>query len=82
MRCGSTCSNRPTVWTRLPNGPRRGESGDPAVAAALVLARRLGIQARFAELVQKELGIGKKAFARIDRDAESLLAKTDSAHSS
>jgi len=32
--------------------------------------------------VQKELGIGKKAFARIDRDAESLLAKTDSAHSS
>ena len=58
------------------------ELGDPAVSAALVLARRLGIQARFAELVQKELGIGKKAFARIDRDAESLLAKTDSAHSS
>jgi Zn-dependent protease with chaperone function len=56
------------------------EMGDPAVAAALVFGRRLGIQARFAELAQKELGIGKKAFARLDRDAESLLAKTADAH--
>lgn len=51
--------------------------GDPAVAAAVVLARRLGIDARFAELAPKELGIGKKAFAKLDRDAEALLAKTD-----
>lgn len=48
--------------------------GDPAIAAALVLARKLGFAMRFAELVQKELGLGKKAFAKLDRDADSLLA--------
>lgn len=47
-----------------------------ALAAALVLSRRLGLKERFAELAQKELSLGKKAFARIDKDAESLLAKT------
>ena len=56
------------------------ELGEPAVAAAIVLARRLGVDKRFAELVQKELGLGKKAFSRIERDAESILAKTDTAH--
>jgi hypothetical protein len=30
--------------------------------------------------VQKELALGKKAFAKIDRDAETILAKTDSAY--
>jgi hypothetical protein len=56
------------------------ELGDPAISAAIVLSRRLGIEKRFAELVQKELGLGKKAFAKIERDAETILAKTDSAH--
>jgi len=56
------------------------ELGDPALSAAIVLARRLGLDKRFAELVQKELGLGKKAFARIDRDAESILARTESVH--
>jgi Zn-dependent protease with chaperone function len=56
------------------------ELGDPAISAAIVLARRLGIEKRFAELVQKELALGKKAFAKIDRDAETILAKTDSAY--
>jgi len=56
------------------------ELGDPAIAAALVLARGLGIDKRFAELTQKELGVGKKAFAKIDKDAETILAKTDRAH--
>jgi Zn-dependent protease with chaperone function len=53
--------------------------GDVALSAAIVLARRLGIDKRFAELVQKELTLGKKAFARIDKNAESTLAKTESA---
>jgi Zn-dependent protease with chaperone function len=56
------------------------ELGDPAISAAIVLGRRLGIEKRFAELVQKELGLGKKSFSRIDRDAETIVAKTDSAH--
>jgi hypothetical protein len=55
------------------------ELGDVALSAAIVLARRLGIDKRFAELAQKELTLGKKAFAKIDKDAEAILAKTDSA---
>ncbi len=51
--------------------------GDVALSAAIVLARRLGIDKRFAELVQKELTLGKKAFAKIDKDAESLLARSE-----
>jgi hypothetical protein len=54
--------------------------GDPALSAAIVLARRVGTEKRFAQLVQKELGLGKKAFAKIDREAETILAKTESAH--
>ena len=50
-----------------------------ALAAALVLSRRLGLKERFAELVQQELSLGKKAFAKIDKDAESLLARTEAA---
>ena len=45
--------------------------GDVALAAAIVLARRLGIDKRFAELAQKELTLGKKAFAKIDKEAEA-----------
>ena len=56
------------------------ELGDPALAAALVLARNLGIDQRFGELVQKELGVGKKSFAKLDKDAESLLATTNRIH--
>jgi hypothetical protein len=54
--------------------------GDVALSASLVMARRLGIDKRYAELVQKELTIGKKAFAKIDKDAEALLARTEAAH--
>ncbi|HXD88098.1 MAG TPA: M48 family metalloprotease [Urbifossiella sp.] len=54
--------------------------GDPAIAAAIVLARGLGIDQRFAELMHKELGLGKKAYAKIDKDAESILARTESSH--
>lgn len=53
--------------------------GDVALAAALVLARRLGIDQRLSELVQQELTIGKKAFAKIDKNAAALLAKTEAA---
>lgn len=56
--------------------------GDVALAASLVLGRRLGIDKRFAELAQKELTIGKKALARIEKEAEALLAKTEAAEAS
>jgi Zn-dependent protease with chaperone function len=56
--------------------------GDVALSASIVLARRLGIDKRFAELAQKELAIGKKAFGKIDKDAENLLAKTEAAEAS
>jgi Zn-dependent protease with chaperone function len=53
--------------------------GDVALSASIVLARRLGIGDRFAELAQMELAIRKKAFAKIDKDAEAILAKTEAA---
>ena len=53
-----------------------------ALAATLVLSRRLGLHERFAELAQKELSLGKKAFAKIDKEAETLLAKTAAAQPS
>ncbi len=56
--------------------------GEVALAAALVLARRLGVDKRFAELAQKELTLSKKAFAKIDKDAEAILAKTEAAQPS
>jgi len=56
--------------------------GDVALSASIVLARRLGIEKRFAELTQKELTIGKKAFAKIDKDAVAILAKTEAAAAS
>jgi hypothetical protein len=52
---------------------------DVALSASIVLARHLGIDKRFAELAQKELTIGKKVFARIEKDAEAILAKTETA---
>lgn len=55
------------------------ELGDVALAAALIQARRLGIHERFAELAQKELSLGKKAFAKIDKGAETLIARTEAA---
>lgn len=56
--------------------------GDVAMSASIVLARRLGIDKRFAELAQKELTIGKKAFTKIDKDAETILARTEAAQPS
>jgi Zn-dependent protease with chaperone function len=53
--------------------------GDVALAASIVLARRLGFGDRFAELVRMELTLSKKAFAKIEKDAEAILAKTEAA---
>jgi Zn-dependent protease with chaperone function len=50
--------------------------GDVALAASIVLARQLGIDKRFAELAHKELTITKKNFAKIDKEAEAILATT------
>jgi hypothetical protein len=55
------------------------DMADVTLSASIVLARRLRIAKRFAELVQKELTIAKKAFARIEKDAETILAKTEAA---
>lgn len=56
--------------------------GDVALSASILFSRRLGMDKRFAEIVQKELGLGKKAFARIDNDAEKNLAKAEATESS
>jgi Zn-dependent protease with chaperone function len=48
-----------------------------ALSAAIVLGRRLDIDKRLAELAQNELALGKKAFAKIARDAESILARAE-----
>jgi Zn-dependent protease with chaperone function len=58
------------------------ELGDVALSAAVVLARRLGIDKRFAELAHKELTLGKKTFAKLDKNAESLLDRTEAAQTS
>lgn len=49
--------------------------GDAALAAALVLAGRLGFGERFAELLHKELGMTKKAVARLDGEAQKILER-------
>ena len=53
--------------------------GDVVLAASIVLARRLGFADRFAELVHKELTLSNKAFTKIEKDAEAILAKTEAA---
>ncbi|MGE3803119.1 MAG: hydrolase [Gemmataceae bacterium] len=50
------------------------ELGDPALAQAIELAKKLDLMPRFGELVQKELGISKKALARTEKQAEEILA--------
>ena len=47
--------------------------GEAPLAAALTMARKVGIDDRFRSLAQKELGLTKKALARIDADAERIL---------
>jgi Zn-dependent protease with chaperone function len=51
--------------------------GEVALARAILLAQRLEIGERFQELAQKELVLGKKAFAKILRESESIVAKTE-----
>ncbi len=50
------------------------ELADTSLAAALVLSKRLGLNERFAAIAQKELGLGKKQFNRLDGEAERLVA--------
>ncbi|MSU80508.1 MAG: hypothetical protein EXS16_20770 [Gemmataceae bacterium] len=49
--------------------------GDVALASAIVLSRKLGLDERFIELAQKELGMTKKAFAKVEKDADGILVK-------
>jgi hypothetical protein len=55
------------------------ELADPALASALMLSRRLGLQGPFAEIATRELQLGKKVFARIERDAEQIVAGANAA---
>ena len=48
---------------------------DTSLASALVLSKRLGFVERFTELAQKELGISKRQFGKIERDAEGIVAR-------
>jgi hypothetical protein len=50
---------------------------ETALSAALVLARELELGNRFAEIAQKELGIAKKQFSMIEREAEALVARAN-----
>ncbi|MGO9110942.1 MAG: M48 family metalloprotease [Thermoguttaceae bacterium] len=47
------------------------------LAAALVLAEKLGLKDRFTEIAKRELRLRKKQLETIDRDKEILLAKAD-----
>jgi hypothetical protein len=51
------------------------ELADTALAAALVLARRLDLADRLVEIAPRELNIGKKLFAKIEREAEVVAAR-------
>jgi hypothetical protein len=50
------------------------ELSNTALAAALVLARQLDLGARLGEIAQKELGITRKQLAKIEREADALVA--------
>jgi Zn-dependent protease with chaperone function len=45
------------------------------LAAALVLAERLGLKDRFAEIAKREMRLRKKQLESLDQDKETLLAK-------
>ena len=47
------------------------------LAAALVLAEKLGLKDRFGEIVKRELRLRKKHLETIDQDKENLLAKAN-----
>jgi hypothetical protein len=47
------------------------------LAAALLLAEKLGLKDRFSEIAKRELRLRKKQLETIDRDKEELLAKAE-----
>jgi predicted SprT family Zn-dependent metalloprotease len=53
--------------------------GDVALSAALVQARRFAIDQPFLSLLQKELALGKKVLARIDKQAQDILDQASAA---
>ena len=53
---------------------------EPALASRLELCRRLDIVGRFGEVVVKELGLAKKQFAKLERDAAAMVAQLQKAH--
>jgi hypothetical protein len=55
------------------------ELGDTALAVSILAARDWGIDTRFVELAQKELGLTKKAWARLEKDATDLVKQAISA---
>lgn len=51
------------------------------LAAALDWSGRLGLEAELEKLAAKELGLSKRQLGRLKKDAASLLAKAEAAHS-
>jgi Zn-dependent protease with chaperone function len=51
------------------------ELSNTALPSALALARQFDFAGRFAEIAQKELGLGKKQMNKMEREAEALVAK-------
>jgi hypothetical protein len=56
------------------------ELDDVPLAAALELARRLGIANTFERFVQKDLAMPKRQFTKLKQDASALLAKAEQQH--
>ncbi|MBM4074745.1 MAG: hypothetical protein FJ267_03785 [Planctomycetes bacterium] len=56
------------------------EQSDAGIAASLIHSKAWGIYDRFAELVQKELGLAKKAWSRISKDPEALVDQAAQVH--
>jgi len=50
---------------------------EPALAAALVFTKELGLASRLGELAIKELGLAKKQFAKLERDAAAIVAQAN-----
>lgn len=55
------------------------ELAEPALAAAILASQRFDLATRFGEIAMKELGLGKKQYAKLARDAEAVVAQTNQA---
>jgi hypothetical protein len=53
------------------------ELEEAPLAAALILCERLGLGKRFSQIAVRELGMTKKRFAQVERDAAKILERAN-----